>query len=141
MRSVCIFILVTTMIGMKTGEAKVFKECELVHQLKQYGVPEHEWSDWVCIAEGESTFNTEAINTENTDGSYDYGIFQINSMYWCKLGSEGNGCNIKCEDFLDDDISDDIRCARHIKEEQGFTAWVAWNNKCDGKPKPDISKC
>ncbi|XP_069673831.1 lysozyme c-1-like [Periplaneta americana] len=141
MRTVCIFMLITAVIALKTAEAKIFKKCDLVHQLKKHGVPKDEWSDWVCIAKGESSYNTKAINTHNPDGSYDYGIFQINNRYWCKTGSKGHECNIKCEDLLNDDISEDIRCAQLIKKMQGFKAWVAWNKKCNGKPKPDISKC
>lgn len=44
----------------------------------------------------ESSGNTAAVGGPNTDGSYDYGLFQINSRYWCTVGSPGNGCNIDC---------------------------------------------
>uniref|UniRef100_A0A672I8G7 lysozyme n=1 Tax=Salarias fasciatus TaxID=181472 RepID=A0A672I8G7_SALFA len=50
----------------------------------------------VCLSQWESSFNTKATS-KNGDGSTDYGIFQINSRYWCEDGSySSNGCNIKC---------------------------------------------
>ena len=52
----------------------------------------------VCLAKWESNYNTEAIN-HNTDGSTDYGIFQINSRYWCDDGrtpGSKNICGIRC---------------------------------------------
>ncbi|KAF3815735.1 hypothetical protein GH733_016274 [Mirounga leonina] len=36
----------------------------------------------LCLAFVESKFNISKVN-ENADGSFDYGIFQINSHYWC----------------------------------------------------------
>lgn len=51
----------------------------------------------VCLSKWESEYNTNAIN-HNTDGSTDYGIFQINSRWWCNndVTPTSNGCNIKC---------------------------------------------
>lgn len=51
----------------------------------------------VCLTKWESGFSTTAIN-HNTDGSTDYGIFQINSRWWCNNGQtrSANGCNIRC---------------------------------------------
>lgn len=46
----------------------------------------------------ESNFNLSKVN-ENADGSFDYGIFQINSHYWCndyKSHSE-NICHEDCK--------------------------------------------
>ncbi|CAM5131408.1 unnamed protein product, partial [Natator depressus] len=36
----------------------------------------------LCLAFYASRFNTGTV-TENSDGSSDYGIFQINSRRWC----------------------------------------------------------
>lgn len=46
----------------------------------------------------ESNFNTSKVN-ENVDGSFDYGIFQINSHYWCNdyLSHSENFCHMDCE--------------------------------------------
>lgn len=46
----------------------------------------------------ESEFNITKVN-ENTDGSFDYGIFQINSHYWCNdyRSHTENICQVECE--------------------------------------------
>ena len=56
----------------------------------------------VCLSKWESSYNTGAIN-HNTDGSTDYGIFQINSKWWCNDGATPgakNACNIDCSGQL-----------------------------------------
>ncbi|KAG5671028.1 hypothetical protein PVAND_001246 [Polypedilum vanderplanki] len=137
-----LIIFITILIATFTfSEAKVFSKCEFVKTLYNAGVPRNELRDWACIAQYESNYNTAAINNYNTDGSKDFGIFQINSRYWCKIGSVGNDCNLNCNSLLNDNISDDIKCARLIKSRQGFSAWVAWNNRCQGKTLPTVSEC
>ncbi|KAH0628911.1 hypothetical protein JD844_010546 [Phrynosoma platyrhinos] len=89
----------------------------------------------VCLTEHESSYNTKAIN--NNGNSRDYGIFQINSKYWCddgKTAGAKNACHIKCSKFLDDNIEDDIKCAKKIAQEaKGLTPWVGWKKHCRGK--------
>uniref|UniRef100_A0A8C9D3V7 Glycosyl hydrolases family 22 (GH22) domain-containing protein n=1 Tax=Panthera leo TaxID=9689 RepID=A0A8C9D3V7_PANLE len=94
----------------------------------------------VCMAEHESNFNTQAFNGKNDNGSSDYGIFQINSKWWCKNNSSpsANACNTMCSRFLDDNISDDITCAKRVvKDPNGMSAWVAWVRHCRNK---DLSR-
>ncbi|XP_046314456.1 zinc finger ZZ-type and EF-hand domain-containing protein 1 isoform X1 [Marmota monax] len=52
----------------------------------------------ICLAFVESKFNVSKIN-ENADGSTDYGIFQINSHYWCNnyQSHSENYCHVDCE--------------------------------------------
>ncbi|KAG7164099.1 Lysozyme C-like [Homarus americanus] len=106
----------------------------------------------VCIAEFESTFNTEAINTINWDGSYDYGLFQLNNKYWCKDDNKKgkNVCKMACTDLLDADLTDDLNCIKKIIKDTerwkgrgtGLTAWVAYQNKCKDRNLGDyISEC
>ncbi|KAL6089179.1 hypothetical protein STEG23_027167 [Scotinomys teguina] len=54
----------------------------------------------LCLAFVESNFNVSKVN-ENVDGSFDYGIFQINSHYWCNdyLSHSENFCHIDCQAF------------------------------------------
>lgn len=62
-----------------------------IHQIPPQGV---------CLAENESSLRTDEISRPKTDGSSNYGIFRVNSRYWCKSPdgpSEANGCNIKCD--------------------------------------------
>lgn len=48
---------------------------------------------------------------------------------------------MKCEDFLDEKIDDDIKCAKLIFEKKGFNGWTAWTNNCKNKPLPDLTHC
>uniref|UniRef100_A0A8C3HHK3 lysozyme n=1 Tax=Chrysemys picta bellii TaxID=8478 RepID=A0A8C3HHK3_CHRPI len=53
----------------------------------------------VCTAKYESNFNTGATNYNRGDKSTDYGIFQINSRWWCNDGKTPkakNACGIRC---------------------------------------------
>ncbi|XP_058863042.1 SLAM family member 8-like isoform X1 [Acipenser ruthenus] len=94
-----------------------------------------EYCPGVCLAYYESGYNTAAVN-RNTDGSTDYGIFQINSRWWCSNGvtSSSNACHISCSKLLTSDISDDIECAKRVvRDPNGIGAWVAWRNHCKGR--------
>ncbi|XP_055079573.1 lysozyme C-like [Periophthalmus magnuspinnatus] len=96
-------------------------------------------SSGVCLTENESHYNTRAIN-RNTDGSTDYGIFQINSRYWCKDGgvSAANGCGINCSDLLSDNPTVAINCAKRVvRDPNSIRAWVAWRRNCQGR---DLSR-
>ncbi|KAM9674056.1 LOW QUALITY PROTEIN: lysozyme C, milk isozyme-like [Trichechus inunguis] len=82
----------------------------------------------VCMAQYENNFNTWAFNGGNSNGSSDYGIFQRNK-WWCKDNrhSSENACNVMCNKFMNDDIDDDIHCAKTVvKDPNGMSAWVAW---------------
>nr|P37156.1 RecName: Full=Lysozyme C I; AltName: Full=1,4-beta-N-acetylmuramidase C [Tachyglossus aculeatus aculeatus]AAB20832.1 lysozyme I [Tachyglossus aculeatus=echidna, milk, Peptide, 125 aa] [Tachyglossus aculeatus]1JUG_A Chain A, LYSOZYME [Tachyglossus aculeatus] len=122
---------------------KILKKQELCKNLVAQGMNGYQHitlPNWVCTAFHESSYNTRATN-HNTDGSTDYGILQINSRYWChdgKTPGSKNACNISCSKLLDDDITDDLKCAKKIAgEAKGLTPWVAWKSKCRGH---DLSK-
>ena len=44
-------------------------------------------------------------------------------------------------DLLNDDITDDIKCAKLIHKRHGFNAWYGWKNHCNGKKLPNVSSC
>ncbi|XP_059822218.1 uncharacterized protein LOC132392411 [Hypanus sabinus] len=94
--------------------------------------------NWVCLANYESAFQTNAIHYErNSAGniwSADFGIFQINSYWWCYepgFPSAGNGCNVYCQDLYD--VQTAINCAAIVAEQQGMKAWVSWVDNCEGR--------
>ncbi|KAK7790150.1 hypothetical protein R5R35_009359 [Gryllus longicercus] len=123
------------------AQARHFTRCGLVHELRRQAFPTDKLRDWVCLVESESGRETSIKSRQNKDGSYDYGLFQINSRYWCGIGKVGGDCKMKCEDLLNDDISDDSRCAKKIYARHKFLAWNGWKSKCRDKRLPDISKC
>ncbi|KAG5671029.1 hypothetical protein PVAND_001247 [Polypedilum vanderplanki] len=134
-------VLIVVFLLFAFSEAKAVTKCELVKALYNAGIPKAQLPDWVCLVQYESLFNTEAKYGPNKDGSYDYGIFQINSRYWCGIGKVGGECNLNCNSLLNNDISDDITCAKRIYSRHKFSAWVAWDKYCNGKPLPPISDC
>uniref|UniRef100_A0A8C4EQE4 lysozyme n=1 Tax=Dicentrarchus labrax TaxID=13489 RepID=A0A8C4EQE4_DICLA len=92
-------------------------------------------ANWVCLTQHESNYNTGAIN-HNTDGSTDYGIFQINSRWWCNNGltPTSNACGIQCSELLTNDVSVAIKCAKRVvRDPNGIGAWVAWRRYCQNR--------
>ncbi|XP_046906345.1 lysozyme C isoform X2 [Hypomesus transpacificus] len=121
------------------ASAKVYQRCALAKVMKDAGMDGFRGNslpNWVCLAKWESNYNTEAIN-HNTDGSTDYGIFQINSRYWCDDGrtpGSKNICGIRCRELLTDNIQTAIRCAKRVAQDpNGIKAWVAWRCHCQNQ--------
>ncbi|CAO2581729.1 Lysozyme C-1 [Lemmus lemmus] len=121
-------------------QAKVYERCEFARILKRNGMDGYKGvslADWVCLAQHESNFNTKATNYNPGGRSTDYGIFQINSRYWCNDGKTPkavNACGISCSVLLKDDITQAIKCAKRVvRDPQGIKAWVAWRNRCQNR--------
>ncbi|KAM4720609.1 lysozyme C-like [Anableps anableps] len=148
MKNLVLLLLVTV------ASAKVFERCDWARTLRRNGmdgldpnncdlestsrvpvtvVPESvKMTGRVCLTQWESGYNTEAIN-HNTDKSTDYGIFQINSRWWCNDTqiTTANGCHIMCSQLLTDDVDVAINCAKRVvRDPQGIAAWVGWRLHC-----------
>ncbi|XP_061118965.1 lysozyme C-like [Conger conger] len=124
------------------ASAREFTRCELARALKEAGMDGYygvSLGDWVCLSRWESDYNTDAIH-HDYDGSTDYGIFQINSRWWCDdgKGPTSNACHIPCSSLLSPDISTAITCAKRVvRDPNGIRAWVAWRLHCEGQ---DVSQ-
>ncbi|XP_054859634.1 lysozyme C, milk isozyme-like [Eublepharis macularius] len=135
-----LFLLVTV------NGAKKYERCELAKKLKNSGLDTYEGyklGDWVCLVQHESGYRTDAVGKPNPDGSIDYGLFQINSKYWCTDGKvkSHNGCKKDCKDFTNDNIDDDIDCAKRIvRDPQKMDAWAAWKKHCKGKDLSEYTR-
>ncbi|XP_040914859.1 lysozyme C-like [Toxotes jaculatrix] len=118
------------------ASARIYNRCEWAQILQSYGMDGYygySLANWVCLTQWESDFNTDATNYNSWDGSTDYGIFQINSRWWCDNGQgpTSNGCNIMCSELLTDDVGVAINCAKRIvRDPNGIGAWVAWRSHC-----------
>ncbi|GFG39621.1 hypothetical protein Cfor_02895 [Coptotermes formosanus] len=119
---------------------KVYERCELARELKEvHNISEDQIATWVCIAKHESQFNTSAVGHLNWDGSGDHGLFQISDLYWCSPPGKGWACGVSCADLEDDDIKDDVVCAKRIYRQHqrltgdGFTAWAVYGPHCSNK--------
>lgn len=58
--------------------------CELAREMHAHGFSRNQLDDWMCLVRHESGYKQTAINPNNSDGSTDWGLFQINDRYWCK---------------------------------------------------------
>ncbi|XP_032068107.1 lysozyme C, milk isozyme-like [Thamnophis elegans] len=131
-------ILTLLFLFIAANEAKVYTKCELASILKRNGMDGYygySLGNWICLAYYETNYNSGLVGEPNWDGSRNYGIFQINSRWWCNnyQGHTANHCKKSCSAFTNDDITDDIACAKRIvREPQGMDAWFAWKNHCKG---------
>ncbi|XP_002711370.2 lysozyme C-like [Oryctolagus cuniculus] len=123
-----------------TVQGKIYERCELARTLKKLGLDGYKGvslANWMCLTKWESSYNTQATNYNPGDKSTDYGIFQINSRYWCNDGKTPravNACHIPCSDLLKDDITQAVACAKRVvSDPQGIRAWVAWKNHCQNQ--------
>ncbi|XP_038657282.1 lysozyme C-1-like [Scyliorhinus canicula] len=133
-------ILLILSVLLAVATPKVYQKCELARVLRGNGLDGfHRYSlaNWVCLVQYESNYNTNAIGRNRKHGvivSSDYGIFQINSYWWCNDGqtlNTRNRCHKNCNDFLNSDITDDIECAKRVvRDPQGMYAWYGWQNNC-----------
>ncbi|XP_018784510.1 PREDICTED: lysozyme 1-like [Bactrocera latifrons] len=116
--------------------------CSLAREMSRLGVPRDQLARWACIAEHESSYRTHIKGPTNSNGSNDYGIFQINNYYWCQPANgrfSHNECKLSCDALLTDDITNSVRCARKIQAQQGWKAWSTWKY-CSGT-LPSIDSC
>jgi hypothetical protein len=107
---------------------------EVATYVRDAGFPESEVGKMVCIAKYESSFYEKAEH-HNTNGSTDYGLFQINSV---NLGS--HGCAASGSAAYDPTTN--AHCAKVIYGEQGANAWYAYKShrsECDSYAAPSSS--
>ncbi|CAO1413714.1 unnamed protein product [Diamesa tonsa] len=89
----------------------------------------------VCFAEYTSNLETE----KDSYGSY--GLFQLNGNWWCsKEDGIEDGCDMKCTDLIDDDITDDVNCIKQIISVQGLDAW-GLTRQCLPKASEIVNQC
>jgi len=113
-------------------------ECAVASYLKKAGFPSSSIGTMICIAKYESSFNCKATN-KNVDGSTDYGLFEINSYYWCSgdASSKYNECGTSCQSLMD--CQKNANCAYRVYKEQGYNAWYGYQyhkSECDSYPTP-----
>nr|QPG92857.1 lysc [Lasioderma serricorne] len=130
-------LLLLTIVAL--NQAKVYTRCALTQELINRRFPRSFIGHWVCLVESESGKNTSKIYNK-ANGSVNLGLFQINNKEWCEYGRQGGNCHVKCEDLLDEDLTDDTACAKQIFSEKGFQSWDGWKRACYGR-KLTIPKC
>lgn len=142
MRGSCVILFALTVVTVHSPvEGKILTQCEAVKELEKAKISKTFISNWVCLMQNESKMNTTLVTGPKAASSFSYGILQINSAKWCTRGRTGGICNKRCENFLNDDIQDDIACAKKIFDQEGFKTWSGWVKKCKDKPLPNIANC
>ncbi|XP_066468835.1 lysozyme C, milk isozyme-like [Tiliqua scincoides] len=129
----CVLVLFCLLIATK--EAKVFKKCELYSYLKKLGLDRFHGfrlDHWICLALFSSKFDTAHYEFDGK-APY-YGIFQLSGLIWCSNGRHfsENRCQIDCDRFLDDDITDDVLCAKKVISQniQEMMSWPRYAEYC-----------
>ncbi|KAF5281432.1 hypothetical protein FQR65_LT14703 [Abscondita terminalis] len=115
-------------------QAKIYDRCELALELVHvHKVSRGDLSTLLCILYHESRFDTKAYNENNGE----HGIFQIGESHWCS--PPGKTCGMTCNSLKNDDIRDDVNCARIMFQEyqrisgDGFIAWKVYPLHCKDK--------
>ncbi|XP_064547018.1 lysozyme [Drosophila montana] len=139
-KAIVLSLSLILLLSLSATQSKLLTRCQLAKELLRHDFPRSYLSNWVCLVESESGRSTSK-SMQLPNQSVSYGLFQINSKNWCRKGRRGGICNIKCEEFLNDEISDDSRCAMQIFNRHGFQAWPGWMSKCRGRTLPDVSRC
>ena len=104
-------------------------EVLIVWLLQAAGVPENHLPTMLCIAFHESRYDPTAVN-ENTNGSRDIGLFQINARLWSEE------CQATEQDLYDPGVN--TKCAAYVLKVQGLRAWYGYirnENDCDNTRK------
>ncbi|EDM06275.1 lysozyme-like 6 (predicted) [Rattus norvegicus] len=133
-----LFICVVSCL-LVVNDGSIINRCTLARILYQEdldGFEGYSLPHWLCLAFVESKFNISKV-TENADGTFDYGIFQINSRYWCNdyQSHSENFCRLDCEELLNPNLIPSIHCAKMIVSGSGgMKNWVDWRLHCLGRP-------
>ncbi|XP_048206696.1 alpha-lactalbumin [Perognathus longimembris pacificus] len=116
-------------------QAKQLTKCEVPHALKDLdGYGGITLLKWACIIFHTSGYDTQTIVKSN--GSTEYGLFQISNNFWCRssqLPQSKNVCEITCDKLVDDDLTDDVKCVQKILDIKGIDYWLAHKALCSEK--------
>lgn len=106
-------------------------EKETAQLLRAAGFPENMIGKMVCTAKWESSFYEKASN-RNTNGTGDYGLFQINSIHFGRAGCPSSAAGLYV-------ASANAKCAYQIWKSQGINAWYGYKKhrtECDNYRAP-----
>uniref|UniRef100_A0A670YVR7 Uncharacterized protein n=1 Tax=Pseudonaja textilis TaxID=8673 RepID=A0A670YVR7_PSETE len=86
-------------------EAKIFARCHLASFLKLKGLDGYHGirlNDWICLVHHGSGFNSKWVTSRKNRLIQFFGIFQINSRWWCdnNQGYSANLCKVSCSGNL-----------------------------------------
>lgn len=130
------FILFLT---LEVTFARQFAECEFAVELyTRHNIDEDEIYKHLCVAD----LKLLETNATEVRGDFSFfGLYRIGSEWWCKKEKLGGACKIKCSSLLNDDISDDVACARIIIRDQGLVSWGKNDQNCKSDYEERSANC
>lgn len=127
-----IFFLVTRNFNESTG--KTFNcECEIVEVLAKVIKIDAIYKHLCAIDDRKLTNDTRKKNF--------YGIYRFGSEWWCDKTRRGGLCNTSCENFLDDDITDDALCAEKVLHYNKLKGWKKNEEICLTQYQKVVDDC
>lgn len=93
-------------------------------------------TQWICMTGELSAYNTSKLMIEKVNSGH--GLFLMYYPYWCGIQGNGGKCDINCNKFRNDDLSDDIECVKVILDMQGIQAWQEAYNICKSNKNNDV---
>ncbi|XP_018426749.1 PREDICTED: lysozyme C-like [Nanorana parkeri] len=128
------FLTVFLLAALVSGTCALHK-CTVMRAIKQgnvIGIKGYTLGDYMCLVHHASYYDHTLRRSPS-----EYGIFQINSYWWCndyETSGRQNLCGMPCYDLLDSGLSDDIACLRRIvRDPNGLDAWSVWTKHCKGR--------
>lgn len=105
------------------ARAKMFQRCEFAKELYlTHEIPRRDIYKHLCISE---------YNPTNRNAYGFLGIYAIGEKWWCGQDDEPGGlCKVKCSNLLDDDIADDVTCAKQILRSFDLKGWEKSEDDC-----------
>lgn len=140
-KTTIVLLALACYLTCQQASARILTKCQAAKELSTANIDRTFISNFVCVMQNDGNFNTSLKTGPGHKASYSYGIFQISSDEWCSAFRPGGICNKHCNDFLDDDIQDDIVCAEKIFTLRGFKHWKGWLKKCKTGGLPNLTTC
>ena len=106
-------------------------EREAATLIRNAGFPSNVVGKMLCTIKYESNFYERASN-RNTNGSSDYGLFQVNTIHYGDAGCPSSSAGLY-------DAAKNTKCALAIYKSQGINAWYGYKkhkSECDRYPAP-----
>lgn len=96
--------------------ARDYEACDLIAEfIEKYNLPLEDSIGMTCVASTVSELKTTHAQTDISTNRRVFGMFGISEGNACKFGSPGF-CQVTCDKFLDNDITDDLECLQKILE-------------------------
>lgn len=144
-------LLILTALSLPIYGKKFESRCQLLNEMSDVNVDPSMLSTFYCVVskiarvlhlEKSSIkfmpyIDTKLVTGPDENDYYSYGIFQFDGELHCQQennATSANICEIECEKFLTDDITDTMRCAEKLYKISGLASWKDFKmDRCNGK--------